>query len=466
MRKQVLILITLLLTTIIVSCGNDKKTQGSEVQYTESQNEESVGNVQESESDILEENDSEALEIYYVSDDINSAKLVSAYREEHPEVKLNLVSFSDVEKMDQQIAAVVNSGQGPDVILFPSNTSLDAAKMGRGNAFMDMTELLEGDSGYDAANYYPVIDAGKVGGKQVYMPLRMQVQYLLTTEEKMSDGFIVSEGYDASELFKAVEAAAESCAEDMCTIHIMSKQTITGILYDNIRLMGIDIVDLETDEYVIEDGTFRDLAEFSKLTYQEVMKSVSLMQKYSRDFIGGFNRLKAYWFTDSLPYNMRYYESIMRSGVGEKIKILAYPNLDDSETITADIVLYAGILSNTDNVEDAYSFIRYAMDMPMAGQNYDLSVNKEVVQSLLNEMTFGVGGSVNIGSYRVIIHKLSPESIAECEGILDKISAGSIRNGGIEAIMKETMEPYILGEADFDSCYTKFKNKVEIYLYE
>ncbi len=55
---------------------------------------------------------------------------------------------------------------------------------------------------------------------------------------------------------------------------------------------------------------------------------------------------------------------------------------------------------------------------------------------------------------------------AECEDILNSITAGSIPNGAFEAILEDTMEACILGEAEFEECYAKFKNQVSISLYE
>jgi len=183
MRKWMSVLITLLYTMVIVSCGNDKKTQGSEVQYTGSQNEKSVGNVQESESDILEEKTE--LEVYYLKEDISATTIISNYKAANSGVSVNVKAFSSVEEMDNQIAVVAGADKGPDVILFPKTTNLDWFKMSKGDVFMDLTDYIESDDTFLENNYYSVLEAGKINDRQMLMPLRMQCVYYLTSEEKM-----------------------------------------------------------------------------------------------------------------------------------------------------------------------------------------------------------------------------------------------------------------------------------------
>jgi len=465
MRKWMSVLITLLYTMVIVSCGNDKKTQGSEVQYTGSQNEKSVGNVQESESDILEEKTE--LEVYYLKEDISATTIISNYKAANSGVSVNVKAFSSVEEMDNQIAVVAGADKGPDVILFPKTTNLDWFKMSKGDVFMDLTDYIESDDTFLENNYYSVLEAGKINDRQMLMPLRMQCVYYLTSEEKMVEAQLeLPEQYTVTEMFEALTKNAETRGDDTSAIQSLYAQTNGGILYDNLRLSGVEVIEPEKAELSVPEDIFKEYADFAQVTHEQLEKSSVILEAYSRDFIGAIARLTTMMSNTSLAFNMRYYEAIFREGVNQKLQVLPLPNFNNSETITVDISLYAAVMKHTDQPQLAYEFLRFALDSPVKNPQHDLPISKEALSGLLDTMEDVPGKKISIGSASVTIPRLSEEVRADCEMILERISSGSIRNRSIEAIITESMEPYILGEADFDSCYTKFKNQVEIYLYE
>lgn len=407
------------------------------------------------------------LDVYYLASDPATAFIVQGYRPNDSSVKLNAVAFQSVEEMDLRISTEASSDKSADVVLFSSVTTLDTAKMAVNNAFLDLTPYLSADESFDTANYYPILDAGKVGEKQVLIPLRFQVQHLLTTQEKLAAGGItLKEGYTHSDLMTALAANAASCSEDQSAMTSHLEKMPGNILYDALRLSSVPVADVTGKTLSVSEDTFREYAEYIQMACGQMVKSSQILSLYSRDFIGGVSKLTTILAKDSLPQQMRYYQALYDQGMGEKMQLLFFPNYGDSNALTADVTLYAAALQSADQPQAAYDFIRYAMDTATGEITNDLPVSRTAVSALLDELCANPGKNINIGSMYVQIPAMSEELRNSCEGILSRISSGNIRNSAIASIFDESMQGYLLGQSTFEECYKTFHNRINLYLYE
>lgn len=407
------------------------------------------------------------LDVYYLASDPAATSIVKGYLSKDPNVKLNAVAFQSVEEMDLRISTESSSGKGADVVLFSSVTTLDTAKMAINNAFLDLAPYLSADESFDAANYYPVLNAGKVGEKQVLMPLRFQVQHLLTSEEKLAaSGISLNEGYSASDLMNALAANAASCNEDQSAMQCLFSGTPSGILYDALRLSNVQIADMSGKTLSVSEDTFREYAEYAKMAYRQFMKSAQILKLYSRDFVGGVSKLTTMLSKDPLPYQMRYYDAMFGQALEEKLQVLAFPNYGEPNALTADVSLYAAALQSADQPQAAYDFIRYAMDAAAGEITNDLPVSRKAVSALLDDLCANSGKNINIGSMTVKVPVMSESLRKSCEGILTRITSGNIQNSAIASIFAESMQSYIMGQATFEECYKTFQNRINLYLYE
>lgn len=412
-------------------------------------------------------NTEKELTVYYLSKDTAATFIVRGYKPEDATVKINAVAFNSAAEMDLRLSTEAGSGKGADVVLFPSATTLDTAKMAINNAFLDLTPYLSSDGSFDPANYYPVLDAGKVGGKQALMPLRFRPQYLLTSEEKLTNaGIALSEKYSASELMSALAANAANCAEGESAIQCLYSGAYVGILYDTMRLANVQIADMNSKTLTVSDDTFRVFSEYAKMAYGQIQKSEQILKLYSRDFVGGVSKLTTMLSVDPLPFQMRYYEALFDQALEEKLEVLAMPNHEDAGALTVDVGLYAAVLQSTDCPKEAYAFVRYAMDSAAGDVTNTLPVSKSAVTAVLDELCAQAGKRVNIGSMFVNIPVMSDELRASCEELLGRIDSGNIRNCAVSDIFAESMQGYITGESTFEECYETFKNRMNLYLYE
>lgn len=408
------------------------------------------------------------LDVYYLASDPAAAFIVQGYRPKDSGVKLNAVTFQSVEEMDLRISTEASSGKSADVVLFSSVTTLDTVKMAVNNAFLDLTPYLSADASFEAANYYPVLNAGKVGEKLVLMPLRFQVQHLLTSKEKLSAADIsLKEGYSATDLMNALAANAASCGEDQSAMKCFLSATPGGILYDALRLSNVQIADMSGKTLSVSEATFREYAEYAQMACGQFMKSAKILELYSRDFIGGVSKLTTMLAADSLPQQMRYYAALYDQGLKEKLQLLTFPNYGESNALTADVTLYAATLQSANQPQAAYDFIRYAMDTTIGGEiTNDLPVGRKAVSELLDDLCTKAGKNINIGSMSVQIPIMSESLRTSCEGILSKITSGNIQNSAIASIFNESIQSYLMGQSTFEECYKTFQNRMNLYLYE
>ena len=412
-------------------------------------------------------NGKQTLVVYYLAADPAATFIVKGYSSKGPNVKMNAVAFQSAEEMDLRISTEASSNKGADVILFSSATTLDTAKMAINNAFLDLAPYLSADESFDAANYYPVLNAGKVGEKQALMPLRFQVQHLLTSEEKLAAGSIsLEEGYSASDLMNALAANAASCNEDQSAMTSHLEKMPGNILYDALRLSNVPVADVTGKTLSVSEDTFREYAEYIQMACGQMVKSSQILSLYSRDFIGGVSKLTTILAKDSLPQQMRYYQALYDQGLGEKMQLLTFPNYRESNALTADVTLYAAALQSADQPQAAYDFIRYAMDAATGEITNDLPVSRKAVSALLDDLCTKAGKNINIGSMTVKIPVMSESLRKSCEGILARIASGNIRNSAIASIFDESMQYYLLGQATFEECYKTFQNRINLYLYE
>ena len=415
--------------------------------------------------EVTKQDDPVSLDIYYLEEDACSFYIAKTFYAK--DVTVNATAFSSLEEMDTRIATEINGNKGPDVILFPSDSSLDTTKMALNGAFLDLSDMLTGDETYDANNYYSVLDAGNIGGKQLLMPLRFRFPYYYTTQERMTAaGVDLPENYTASQLMTAFHAAASGLDDNYCWMTYAMPLSYGAMIYDPLRLSGVKIADLQSQTLSITEEVLREYSDFAKLTEAEAWKTGSILRNFGTDFTGGWTHVYSVYTNEQFPLHLRYYESLYKKALNETIEILSVPNYEDPASLTADISLYAVILQNSDNVETAFKFVRYAMDIALGETGYDLPISRRSVASHLDRLCLSPGKTVKLPNGSVTVSAMSKELRLQCEQTLDRITSGSIRSGVIDNIFTEAMEPYIKGEANFEDCYTKFQNQMSLYLYE
>ena len=406
------------------------------------------------------------LDIYYLSETVSTARnVVYKFARSQSYIKINATAFESVEEMDQQITSDIMRGDGPDVILFPKNTQLDTAKLALNGTFLDLSPMLQEDEAFLSTNYYPVLDAGIIGDGQYLMPLRMEVLYMMTTQKRFESSLALEDDYTLEQLMQALAENAAWRNPDESAMHTM--YSFDAYLYDLLRLTGVQLVDLAELKQTVDKATFLEYAQFAQMAYGQCLSAAMQMRDYGTSNLGEMLRRNTVVLTSqSLPCNLRYFSSLYSGGLDEEIRLVTHPCQYNTGSLIADISLYAAVLSNSDNPQGAYNFVRYAMDFGFENINEQMPVCREGVDDLLAVLSGSQGKTVIVNSRVVVVDKMSPEREEMCRNLLDRITEGSISNGGLRRIVSDVMNAFVKGESEFERCWEQFESETECYLYE
>lgn len=407
------------------------------------------------------------LDVYYLKTDAVSEQIVQQFLS--GTVTVNATGFDDIETMDLQIATEVGTDKGPDVILFPAATTLDTEKMARNGAFLDLSHMVQAE---DFAEQYfaSVISGGQIGEKQLLMPLRFRILSLITSQEALAGMGITMEDLDTvSKMMDTLTEKSEDFGPEEAAILVnYTAGDAAGLLYDNLRLAGLQVADLENQSLQVSEDLFREFAEYAKLQWQQVIGFQPVWRKYmGSDLTEVFTRARIQTRVYSMFQDLRYYDSFYDQALEQTMTAMPYPNYEDANAVTADVLLYAAVLNTTDQPEAACDFVRSAMDASIRNISDDLSVSRYAMQMLLDKLHLSRGKNQSIGGGKTItVEKMSDALKSYSEDVLASITSASIPNGAVRAILTETMGAYLAGEADFDDSYARFQNQIGIYLYE
>ena len=418
-------------------------------------------------AESTEAEETATLDIYYLADDACSHYMVNSFNYFTDDVTVNATAFASIEEMDTRIAAEVNANKGPDVIVFPNTTTLDTTKMAMNGAFLDLSEMLANDETFDAKNYYSLLDAGYIDDQQLMMPLQFALPYFLTTQERMAAmGMELPEKYTASQLMSAFQTAAPNLSDDYGVFaYYDAWMTGGGIIYDPLRFAGIEIADLQEQMLTVSEEVFREYAAYAKFAFVENNKTLDLYQKYGNTFTGGVAHTASIYYCRQILVDFRDTVALFKEGANETMELLTLPNYEDPTALTAEVTVYAAVLQSTDDPQTAYRFIRYGMDSILSDPYINLPISRAQVSAHLDELSWN-RGSTSYPNVTVSVPPMTAEQRQLCEQTLDSITSGSIRNSALDEIFTSSMDPYIQGEAEFEECYTKFKNQMNLYLYE
>lgn len=411
------------------------------------------------------------LQVYYLSGSESSETILSSFEKDVTDIKIDRVPFASVEAMDAQITEQLQEDSGPDVILFTGDTGLDTMQMAFDGSFMDLSEMM---NTVEKEQYYPLFGAGQANGRQVLLPLGFRLNYLLTTEEKLAEFDVaLKDGYTVEDVFSAIETISNGCDDSQVAASVTYQVSPARMLYDQLRLTGVELVDYARQKVTTDQSVLETYAGYVKGLFQEFEKGKSVLTAHSHDFIGGMSKIGGLLAREQVAFYARYYDTLFAEGLGQKMKLIAYPDLADEKELTVDVTLYAAVSPNSKQWQNASRFLQYALDVNYGSTASDLSVRRENVEamdgkslSVLQTLSFNRGKGIELGSKTVMISPLDEEICQMLLTLLQRVSHGSIRSSKIERAIDNAMTDFIKGTEDFESSYAGLMNELQLYLYE
>ena len=319
-------------------------------------------------------------------------------------------------------------------------------------AFYDLDLLMEADASFDKSAYLSAIfDGGVYQGKRQCVPLMYTPAYVYAERAVLeAKGITLSEHPDFAEWSAALVRYAES--------HTLEENRQ---MFDNIYPRfdfflvhsGLQILDYETKEILVESEEFRQFMEFFKVMYP--FSCTSLEGKYPWR-VGAFQDIISKLLTGELLFDITTSEAYIfethLSDREDSIRtdtLFSFPRFQGGKTIGMGMN-FAAVNSASPNKANAYAFLKLLLSdkvltknsvMPVLKSAMALQTSQDLVRDLEGENATGLGYTQGLEYYRNYSAQV------------------------IDLVYQE-MLPYFEDQQPYDACLAKLKSQLELYLYE
>ena len=385
------------------------------------------------------------------------------FKELYPEVEVSY-QIIDEDEYRTKIREEIPAGEGPDLVLFRSNTFWDIYKTASSKVFVDLDKYFKKDEEIDLADFVgPVMDGGVVNGKRVFAPLNYEMPLILTTQSILDeigmtvdalencDGFCEGairfhEKYPDATLFFDTCGGYNPCVADIRT------------LYKN---FGFDFIGYPGGQIRIDEARLRQCMDLVKLYYDPDydVTDMSLMDEVDDyDFGCGLSR-KLLLYDDFCAANYVRYSrgSQLLRDQGEEPLMFVQKNQRGG--ITAELDYCAAIPKNSKNKANAWRLLKILLSDEIQGGH-----DKEVY----NNSYFYSGFPARLSATKAAIDKgftMSPKGpvFDEYVALVQSPTEATLVPQAYRQIMDEEIMPYIRGEKTWDDCYQNFLNALKLY---
>lgn len=306
---------------------------------------------------------------------------------------LNGVSYDSNlrQQMMERLYSEVMSGSGPDLFVLNTGASYesffqDTEKAMQNGVFCDLLPLFR-EVGITEEDFIePVIDAGKVGGKQYVIPLDFQLLTIVTSA--------ASRAAIGDSAFSDTESML-SCIRSLCE----STDFINKLVFDNYGsnnfmdissyyLSEMPLVDFDIQRIQVDTPLTRDVLETGKAIYDKICGRTPY-----KDFLG---RIGFKAWDDYIKSEDYFMLSSLFVGICQETELIDYtgntPYIDvfpsENGGVCAIINSYAGIRANSENKLNAINMIELMLspEVQSSPLEYDTgthfngwSIQKDVV---------------------------------------------------------------------------------------
>ncbi len=405
--------------------------------------------------------DENTLSVYVVQTDALYTDALNSFQEQTQDVALDVTTFHSCEAMFDVMHAELQSGGGPDVVLYNSmQGETDGYKLAKSGMFLPLEDFI----GQLDPAVYPaaLMEAGNIAGKQYFIPFSYNLIYAYTSERRMEEM-----GYSPSDsVYEMILDQAEALRD------VPDQVPISGSIYrpDPVNSFfdaaGVKLFDKHSGEVTVDKAALEDVCRFVKLVYDNAEKNAALSSRFTRNFAGAAESVSFFIEDVAFMNNIRYYQSLFSVKAGSPMVALPYHKLNNTQELCASIVCFGGINANTKMPEKAWELLRYILDYDISnswtdGEEvsiYYAPVSLTVFQNAVDKLSCTTGfGPVTI----------EPLTEANAEHLMEnaqKITEAVIPNATLGCRLQEILEPYFMGQDSFDNCCDALLKELQRYL--
>ncbi len=340
------------------------------------------------------------------------------------------IYYKTAADLNDLLAINMLAGDGPDIIL----NAADIRQIQTEDHLVDLSSFLSGKNGINTEDCFSnVIDAAKVNGKLLYMPVSFSVNGLLVNKEDVRDG---QTGFTYEEYVKYMD---EKCGGNDPMV-----DTRLGVLCTLYSCMSEPCISGNTVNF--DNESFRKLCEYVKNTVPEKFNyNNDLDGNAAYDNIGGF---------------------LTRNTFYAPLKtLLGYPSSDAcGPYITVDTSIGISALAPSTVVDGAWEFIKTCLSnevQEVIARDYTNPMNKSVFDSAAkitlenynkSEMSYGV--------------ELDDSVITSYKETLMSASVVENLDPAVLNVIREEMPAYFLDQKTLDAVLSIINNRVTTIIKE
>lgn len=416
---------------------------------------------------------SNTLKIYLLGGPGRLQSTIDEYEKRYPGKKIEKVIFDmnsgdGIEGYVKRLLTDTLSGDGPDILMLDS---MSARKLEKSRMLIDLKPLIAKDKEFNKDDYnMKVIKAGMYEGKQVLMPLDYSVNQYITTKELLKLNKIpLSNAKNQTEFVKALEPYINTFDSDKNKFIFGNQVTVESF----IAASGIKFIDYDKKEVYFDKPEFRKVIENYKKLYNASRKQKDMMGMSGTDGFDGIKTGNVLLSND--PIDMRdtffEFESLISQAIKETQVIDTIPSYNGSRKVVPIVQDSLSISRNTENVEDAYNFIKIAIseDIQKSKDQFQaIPVNKKAARELEDYYSKNLVNQTYEFSRDITIKNkpLSDNFKSYFNRIIDDLDDGQVTNKDVGDMIMQCFDPYFEGKADYESCINILINKVKIYINE
>ena len=394
--------------------------------------------------------------VYVPGDNRQIKEAVAEFQKENSDLVMNIEEFEDLSELETRLSTELMSGKGPDVILMTEDMSIDVWKMVENQQFYDISGMLSDSEKYISA----VLESGQYQEKQYLLPLSFSVMQLYTSEERLNqvtEGENLAFGAHVSEIMEVLYNDLQNATAEQGTI--VNQLGEEDILYRWMQSAGYDMLNEDFDETL-----FKQIAD----TWQQVEahreEVSSIATQYANNFLGVIEHVTFMLEDLQLTNNIRYYATMYNDQAGKNMQVIV-PKTDEGYHVR--VTAWGGIKSSSDYVDEGIELLQSIMDYPISSdffkygeEAYDLSINQENLAANVQEVIEKTGRA------KPTSKELREPYATQIQDFITQIVGAYIPNTAVGDIVQETLQPYIEGTSDFESCYEEMVGRLERYVSE
>ncbi len=396
------------------------------------------------------------------------SEAVAVFKKTFPDVTLEYKIMEQDEYL-AKIRAEIPAGTGLDLMFAMLKDLPDVYKSMSTGLFEDLNPYFGADPDTDLSDFNEgVMNGGVMRERRYFAPVMYNLNMLLTTRENLADSGIGEKDLAAYDGFLDACAGYKEKNPDN---HLFAEGVLLGTDFNYLRelydLTGVRMIDYDRERVSLGEESFRKLMDVTKLWYKKGRPDIN--EGSAEKLMTDRHCLFSTQMNSSEP-GIFLSMHVVRE-LGETPLLLAVPNADNG--VTAEILYYVAIPGAAANRRNAWEFLKILLSDAVQTGNEQAAdawgVNKflglspregserkrcDLAQKLLplyNPRNDPVLVNVTDGDKEMLL------------GLTARVTDSALLPPVLFSYLKDNMEPYLRKKADFEECFGKLMNELELY---